>query len=83
MVIGKVLARRALITLDREVLIFKGKTITFRELNQRADRMANALLALGVGPGDRVDELPGTPSGKVLKKDLRSLAADYDTAVQA
>ncbi len=54
MIIGKVLAQRALITPDREALIFKNRTFTFQELNQRSNRLANALLKLGVNPGERV-----------------------------
>lgn len=54
MLIGKVLAQRALITPSREALLFQGKSFTFRELNRRSNRMANAFLDLGVSPGDRV-----------------------------
>ncbi|MFC1580999.1 long-chain-fatty-acid--CoA ligase [Thermodesulfobacteriota bacterium] len=54
MLIGKVLAQRALITPDREALIFKDRTFTFLELNQRSNQAANALLALGVKQGDRI-----------------------------
>ena len=54
MIIGKVLAQRALITPDREALIFNGRVFTYRRLNERANRLANALLELGVKPGHRV-----------------------------
>lgn len=54
MIIGKVLAQRALVTPDREAIIFKDKTFTFEQLNQRANRLANGLLKLGVAPGERV-----------------------------
>jgi len=54
MIVGRILAQRALITPSREALLFQGKSFTFRELNQRSNRMANALLDLGVSPGDRV-----------------------------
>jgi len=54
MIIGKVLAQRALLTPDREALFFQDRLFTYRQLNQRANRMANALLGLGVKPGDRV-----------------------------
>jgi fatty-acyl-CoA synthase len=57
MIVGRILAQRALITPDREALIFEEKTFTFRQLNQRANRMANALLELGVKRGDRVGVL--------------------------
>lgn len=54
MLIGKVLAQRALITPDREALIFKDRTFTYQELNRRANKAANALLDLGVKQGDRI-----------------------------
>ena len=54
MIIGKVLAQRALITPDREALIFNNRTFTFQELNQRSNKTANALLDLGVKQGDRI-----------------------------
>ena len=54
MIIGKVLAQRALITPDREALIFKNRAFTFQELNQRSNKTANALIDLGVKQGDRI-----------------------------
>jgi acyl-CoA synthetase (AMP-forming)/AMP-acid ligase II len=44
----------SLIIPDRESIIFEKKTITFGELAERVNRLANALSELGVGPGDRV-----------------------------
>jgi long-chain acyl-CoA synthetase len=35
-------------------LIFEGNRITYRRLNQEVNRFANALLSLGIQPGDRV-----------------------------
>ncbi len=54
MVIGKVLTQRALITPDREALIFNNRTFSFKELNQRSNKTANALIDLGVTHGDRI-----------------------------
>ena len=54
MVIGKVLTQRALITPDRDALIFKDRTFSFQELNQRSNKTANALIDLGVKQGDRI-----------------------------
>ncbi len=51
MIIGKVLAQRAMITPEREALIFKDRIFTYRQLNQRANRLANALLKLGGNNG--------------------------------
>jgi len=57
MIIGKVLSKRALITPNREAMISHGKSFTFSQLNERSSQMANALLGLGVNPGDRVGVL--------------------------
>jgi fatty-acyl-CoA synthase len=54
MIIGKVISKRALITPDRVALISRDIRYTFKELNLRARRLANALLTLGVEYGDRV-----------------------------
>jgi acyl-CoA synthetase (AMP-forming)/AMP-acid ligase II len=54
MIIGDVLAKRALITPQRPALIFKDQVISYLEFDQRTNQTANALLALGVKPGDRV-----------------------------
>ena len=43
-------------------LVFEGKKISYQRLNQEANRFANALLSMGVQPGDRVMLLlPNTP----------------------
>jgi len=39
---------------DKIALIFEGKTFTYKELNQLANRIANGLCGLGVKRGDRV-----------------------------
>lgn len=54
MIIGKVLAKRAFLTPDREALIFAGQSFTYSQLNQRANRLANAFLGLGIKPGERI-----------------------------
>lgn len=54
MVIGKVLAKRASVTPNREALIFGDRTISYVELDRRTNRAANAIRQLGVKPGDRV-----------------------------
>ena len=38
----------------RPALIFQGKTISFKELDEMVSRFASALKGLGVKPGDRV-----------------------------
>ncbi|MSQ40715.1 MAG: long-chain-fatty-acid--CoA ligase [Dehalococcoidia bacterium] len=44
----------AAIVPDRNAIIFDAKHITFGQMMERVNRLANALADLGVGPGDRV-----------------------------
>ncbi len=47
---------------DRAAVVFEGATLTYGELNSRANRLANALKANGVQRGDRVAlYLPNIP----------------------
>jgi len=39
---------------DREALYCEGRLLTFRELDQRANRLAHYFVSLGIGPGDHV-----------------------------
>ena len=39
---------------DREVLVVGDRRLTYRELDDRANRLANVLAAAGIGPGDAV-----------------------------
>jgi amino acid adenylation domain-containing protein len=39
---------------DATALVFEGASLTFREVEQRANRLANALIARGLGPGKHV-----------------------------
>ena len=43
-----------LIVPDREAMIFEDKRITYEQLLDRVNRLANALADMGVGEGDRV-----------------------------
>ncbi len=52
--IGEFLTRRASLTPDREGLVCEGVRRTFKDLNERANRLAHAMKDLGVGHGDRV-----------------------------
>ncbi len=46
----------------KDALYFEGKTITYRELNEQANKSANALAGLGITKGDRVAMmLPNIP----------------------
>ena len=49
-----ILTIAAAIVPDRDALVHDGLTLTYAGLADRANRLANALAALGVGPGDRV-----------------------------
>ena len=55
--IGEFLTRRADITPNREALVCEGLRLNFKELNERANRLANYMKELGVGHGDRVGVL--------------------------
>jgi acyl-CoA synthetase (AMP-forming)/AMP-acid ligase II len=52
--IGGFLAKRAALTPNREGLVLGDTRLTFKQMNQRANRLANAVGQLGIGPGDRV-----------------------------
>ena len=42
---------------DKEVIVFEGKRYTFSQLNERANRLGNALMGMGLEKGDRVATL--------------------------
>ena len=52
--IGEFLAKRAVLTPKREGLVCENVRRTYQELNERSNRLANAMLDLGVRRGDRV-----------------------------
>lgn len=52
--IGNLLTRRALIDPDREGLVCENLRLTFQEMNERANRLAHAMILLGIKRGDRV-----------------------------
>ena len=51
--VGDALRRTARATPDRQAFISDERSITFHELDEDTDRLAAALLALGLAPGDR------------------------------
>jgi acyl-CoA synthetase (AMP-forming)/AMP-acid ligase II len=52
--IGGILTKRAFMTPDREALVCEDIRRTYRQLNERTNRLANTMKSLGVGHGDRV-----------------------------
>ncbi|WP_028656964.1 acyl-CoA synthetase [Nocardioides sp. J54] len=54
LVLGEILARNARRAPDRTALIFEDSSRTFAELDERTNRLANALADRGVGHGDKV-----------------------------
>ncbi len=52
--LAKLLTKAARTYPDKLALVHGPKKLTFVQFNQRANRLANALLGLGVGPGDNV-----------------------------
>ena len=51
------MTRRAILTPDREALVCEDIRRNFKALNERVNRLANAMSNLGVGYGDRVGML--------------------------
>ena len=52
--LGDVARKGARIHADREAVVFEGTRLTYRELDGRVNRLANALLRLGATRGDRI-----------------------------
>jgi len=60
--IGKLLEEKAKEYPDKEAIIFKDRRITYKELNEKAERLANFLMNKGIGRGDKVSIwLPNLP----------------------
>jgi acyl-CoA synthetase (AMP-forming)/AMP-acid ligase II len=55
--IGEFLTKRSNVTPTREGLVCEGIRRTYKDLNDRANRLANAMKDLGIGHGDRVSIL--------------------------
>jgi acyl-CoA synthetase (AMP-forming)/AMP-acid ligase II len=52
--IGSLLPRHARYRPDHPAIVFKDHRLTFSEFNRRVNRLANALLSLGVNKGDKI-----------------------------
>jgi long-chain acyl-CoA synthetase len=61
------LERSARLFPDAPAIVFEGRTLSYRELDERASRAAHALEAMGIRPGDRVALfLPNVPEFAVV-----------------
>ena len=74
--VRQILERRAAEDPDWVYCRFEDRAITVRELDERVNRLANGLLALGIGPGDRVAAmLPNHPDYMAVILALAKLGA--------
>ena len=55
--IGSLLTRHARTRPDHLALVFQDQRLTWRELHQRVNRLANALLSMGIQKGDKIATL--------------------------
>jgi long-chain acyl-CoA synthetase len=61
---------------DRPALIFRNRTLTYRELKDHVDRLATALARLGVTPGDPVAvQFPNLPHFVIAYYAIQTLGA--------
>ncbi|MDN5851951.1 MAG: AMP-binding protein, partial [Actinomycetia bacterium] len=59
MTLGRWIRDRAVVTPNRVAIDFRDEATTYAELADRSVRLATALLAAGLSPGDRVATLTG------------------------
>ncbi|MGO8947806.1 MAG: long-chain-fatty-acid--CoA ligase [Ktedonobacterales bacterium] len=52
--LGRMLAETSVRFPDKTVVLFRGQGTTYAEFDRRANQVANALISLGIAPGDRV-----------------------------
>jgi fatty-acyl-CoA synthase len=57
--VGQITVKRAQLTPDKTAIIFEGQPVTFRELNDGANRCAHVIQQKGMRKGDRVAVLLG------------------------
>ena len=55
--VGNWLTKWALLTPDKPAVIFEGRSFSYRELNERTNRVAHLLQDMGVKEGDRAGVL--------------------------
>jgi len=74
--LGAVLEETARRLKNKDALLFDGRTISYRELDEQAGRVANAFAGLGIGKGDRVAiMLPNIPEFVYTFYGLQKLGA--------
>ena len=76
--LGDLITRNARVFPNREGWVFEGKRFSWKEANQRVNRLANAILRLGLRPGDRLAIL-----GKNSHRFLESFFAAAKTGIIA
>lgn len=54
MTLGSILTRHALYRPDHLAVVFEDQRLTYHQFNARVNRLANALLANGIGKGDKI-----------------------------
>jgi fatty-acyl-CoA synthase len=55
--VGNWMTKWAFLTPQKTALVFEGRSFSYKELNERANRAARLLVDLGIGKGDRVGVL--------------------------
>jgi non-ribosomal peptide synthetase component E (peptide arylation enzyme) len=53
LLIGEKLNRAASVYPEKEAIIFNDSTLKYSELNENVNRLANGLIKIGIGRGDR------------------------------
>jgi acyl-CoA synthetase (AMP-forming)/AMP-acid ligase II len=57
LLISELLSRRARIHPDKEALVYEDRRYSYKDFDERTDRLANALLDRGIGKDDKVADL--------------------------
>jgi acyl-CoA synthetase (AMP-forming)/AMP-acid ligase II len=89
---GSLLSRNVRLRRDRLALVFEDLRLTWGQLEGRVNRLANVLLALGLGKGDKryqqvrdvviMADFPRSTAGKTLKRAMREpYWSTSDTAI--
>ena len=64
--LGDIPRKSAILFPHNTATVFEGTRLTYRQLNERVNRLANGLLALGIGKGDRL-AVPAENTHKYLE----------------